>query len=381
MYYTYKAKYRRGYKKTTKSPKRRYIRTGASRKSVKPKYSTFKRKRAVSSTVPLDPMKAIAATRSAYVRHVSQVDSGPLIVPTGVISGVSDTLQAVQYRQFNLQAWSPLDPIVQNYMACYQEFRTSHVWVELTPKWNTVPDVKGNQIGEIIVVPLHNQEEIYRSGQANVGFGGTFPAVTELDVDQWLQIPGAKRFRFDKPGMMARIKIPLTVFDYVLDNAMIGDGSSSAGATVHVKKAPWLNVMDAQNVTIPVVNSTRHYGYFLGFFGWSTVPENAEFAFKFRQYIHYEFRRQVAFPVSSFGTRRKAIYGSEEKKEDEEPLHVEEPWDEEDEKTSQMSTTAVKRQFTNMSLEAAHTLSAMGPPAPRVTKTTSTLSRTSLVSK
>lgn len=370
----YSARPRYGYRRVTGRYGTYYARQGVATRSFRSKFGSRSNK--FKSSVPFNPTKAIRKTRLAYVQHVSTVDSGPLQVPNGVTPASADTLQAMQYRKFDLSTWSPLDPILQNYMQTYQQFRMTHAWIEMIPKWNVVPDLSGNTIGEVIVVPLHNMEEIYRSGQANVAFGGSFGAMVETDVDYWMQIPGARRFKFEKPGEVARMRIPLTIFTYVCDNANLGADVGST-TTIRPTRVPWLNVMDVEAVSTPTVNTTRHYGFFIGFYGWHTTATNAEFNFKFRQYVRVEFKRQVAYPLSAIGKAKrlealKRAFGDDtqvEVAETDDEAHVEDPW-EDDEKASQVSTTGVKRGMTNMHLDAAVAISTLGgstaqPPAPK----------------
>lgn len=372
MYYTYRPKYLRYKKKTKSAPKRRYIRTGASYK-IKPKDTTLKRKRPVSATLPLDPFKANAyLMRRQYAHYLSHVDS-LVKVPSGVLMTGTNAVQAIQYRNYRLDTYNTLDVAINKFTNLYQYYRMSHVWIELKPKWNMTPSAVGIQMGEVVIVPLHRPEEIYRSGQQNVAFGGTFAAPTVLNYEQWLLVPGAKKFSFTKPGSVARMKIPLYTFTDDLENPNIGT-PGSLSAEIHSHKAQWHPVMSTGAIS-PILSSLRHYGFAVMFYGWDTSLTSAEFNFEMRQFLELEFKTLNVYPATGFG------HSVEEKKEDDEPLHVEEPWEDEDEKNSQMSTTAVKRQFTNMHLEAAHTLTGMGPPAPRVTKTTSSLSRTQSVAK
>jgi len=278
--------------------------------------------------------------RRQYAHYIAQSNTGPFTVPQGVTVTFGSAVQAMQFRTYRLDTFASLDTVINKFNSLYQYYRMRHVWVELTPKWNEVTNFTGNQCGEVAIIPLHKPEEIYRSGQSNVGFGGTFPAVFEPDIERWMTLPGAKRFKVIK-GQPVRMKISLTTFDLALDNPNIG----TAGFTMEAatRKARWLPVMDIAGASSPTLSSLKHYGFVILFYGWDTSAANTEFDFVFRQWLDIEYKTLNVWPILG-------DYGSEKK--DEEVLHVEEPWEDDDSKSqsSQAPAHPLKRAFTNMAL-------------------------------
>jgi len=280
--------------------------------------------------------------RRQYAHYIAQSNTGPFTVPQGVTVTFGDAIQAVQFRAYRLDTFASLDTVINKFNSLYQYYRMRHVWIELTPKWNEVPNYTGNQCGEVAIIPLHKPEEIYRSGQSNVGFGGTFPLVFEPDIERWMTVPGAKRYKVVK-GQPVRMKIPLTTFGLTLDNPNIG----TAGFTMEAvgQRARWLPVMDIAGASGPTLSSTKHFGFMVVFYGWDTSADNTQFDFVFRQWLDIEYKTLNVWPILG-------DYGADKK--DAEILHAEEPWEEEDEKKSESSQVAphqpLKRAFTNMNL-------------------------------
>lgn len=343
--YAKKRTYRR--KRSYSTKKRSYF-----KRTRYAKYRKTYRKKAVLSR---NPFKATSSVmRRQYAHYIAQSNAGPLKVPQGVTLTLGNEVQSIQFRSFRLDTFELLDNVLNKFNSLYQYYRMKHVWVELTPKWNIVPDITGNQCGEIAIIPLHKPEEIYRSGQANVGFGGTFPILFEFDIERWMTVPGARRFKVVK-GQPARMKIPLTSFDYVIDSPSIGSSTGFSSESRSVK-ARWLPVMDIGGVATPTVSSVRHYGFAIMFYGWDTSAANVEFDFVLRQWLEVEYKSLNVWPVlAGIGTERK----------DEELGHVEEPWEEEDSKSqSSHAEPALKRAFTNMNLTPT-TVSTM--PSPQAT--------------
>lgn len=333
--YAKKRSYRR--KRSYSTKKRSY--------SKKPRYRKYRKTYRKKATTSSNPFKATAATmRRQYARYIAQSNAGPLHVPQGVALTFGNAVQSMQFRNYRLDTFSSLDLVINKFNSLYQYYRMKHVWVELTPKWNTVPDFVGNQCGEVAIIPLHKPEEIYRSGQSNVAFGGSFPSVFEPDIERWMTVPGAKRFKVVK-GQPVRMKIPLTNFGYILDNPNIG--SSLFASEVVSQKARWIPVMDIAGTSSPSVSSVRHFGFAIMFYGWDTSAASSQFDFVFRQWLEIEYKSLNVWPILG-------DYGKE-KKDDDDLLHAEEPWEDDDEKSQSSQAPPVqplKRAFTNMNLDA-----------------------------
>jgi len=338
-------------KKKSYRRKRRYSAKKRSY-SKKPRYGRYRKTYRKKATASSNPFRAAAATmRRQYAHYIAQSNTGPFTVPQGVTVTFGDQVQAMQFRNYRLDTFASLDTVINKFNSLYQFYRMRHVWVELTPKWNDVPNYLGNQCGEVAIIPLHKPEEIYRSGQSNVGFGGTFPLVFEPDIERWMTVPGAKRFKVVK-GQPVRMKIPLTVFDLVLDNPNIG----TAGFTMEAapRKARWLPVMDIAGASGPTLSSTKHFGFAIMFYGWDTSADNTQFDFVFRQWLDIEYKTLNVWPILG-------DYGSEKK--DSEILHVEEPWEEEETKEEVPPQEPVlKRAFTNLNLSSPMTINLSPSP-------------------
>jgi hypothetical protein len=327
---------KKGSKKSYK--KRSYSKKKTAFKRKFAKRRSYSKKRSLS----VNPFKANAALiKRQYSHYMSHVESS-FQVPNGVTMTASNLIQAMQYRYYRLDTYNTLDIEINKFTSLYQYYRLKHVWIEIKPKWNMITDQAGNQMGEVLIVPLHRPEEIYRSGQSNVGFGGTFSGAFPQNWEQWLMVPGAKKFSFNKPGSLARMKIPLTSFDYQIENPDIAGFTSVFSGEIRPRKATWLPVMSSGATTIPALSSIRHYGFAVFFYGWDTTIANAQFNFNMRQFLELEFKTLNIWPQAGIGS--------------EVPLHVEEPWEEEEDAKSQSSvqsvrpTPTLKRGFTNMNL-------------------------------
>ena len=345
--YAKKRTYRR---KRSYSTKKRYTGKPVSRKY---RVKSYRRKKAL----PANPFKANAyLMRRQYAHYLSHVDS-LVKVPSGVLMTGTNGIQAIQYRYYRLDTYNTLDVAINKFTNLYQYYRMKHVWIELKPKWNMTPSAVGIQMGEVVIVPLKRPEEIYRCGQQNVAFGGTFAAPTVLNYEQWLLVPGAKKFSFTKPGSVARMKVPLYTFTDDLENPNIGTPASLT-AEIHSHKAQWHPVMSTGAIS-PILSSLRHYGFAVMFYGWDTSLVSAEFNFEMRQFLELEFKTLNVYPATGFGL------SDQPPEMQDEPLHVEEPWEEEDSKSqSSHAEPALKRAFTNMNLTPT-TVSTM--PSPQAT--------------
>nr|WAE42544.1 MAG: capsid protein [Cressdnaviricota sp.] len=223
------------------------------------------------------------------VPYAMQVTVADFAMPAG-FSNPGSTLVEAQYYFGNTTLFNsqPYDTLLNEYCKMYAEFRLKCFWVEVYPKFTTVYPTTTNLMGEIIIVPLHEQEYIYRSGQSTIPFTGTYPSMYVTDIDYWMRVPHAKRFRVGSREM--KMKIMASSFDYNVEGPQIGTASAVTYGLSKPKYGVWLPTQDFADTTTPSVNATQYFGFAVIWAGWQT-DANTHLDWGIRVTYGFEFRK------------------------------------------------------------------------------------------
>nr|WAE42520.1 MAG: capsid protein [Cressdnaviricota sp.] len=289
------AKFRRSFKKrrSARSVGRRF------KRAFSRKRYAVKRKR-TSSKGSARWANKVLAKKSPYAA-IKKMDTG-LVVPYAMQVTVADfqmpsgfanpgsTLVEAQYYFGNTTLFNsqPYDTLLNEYCKMYTEFRLKCFWVEIYPKFTTVYPTTTNRMGEIFIVPLHEQEYIYRSGQTTIPFSGTYPSMYVTDIDYWMRVPHAKRFKVGSREM--KMKIMASSFDYNVEGPQIGTASAVTYGLSKPKYGVWLPTQDFADTTVPSVNQTQYFGFAVIWAGWQT-DANTVLDWGIRVTYGFEFRK------------------------------------------------------------------------------------------
>lgn len=284
------------------------------------KTTSLKRKR-TTRKVSASPWTSLRGCRTNYVRYMYQnTGANDIVVPTNTTNPNSSTVQYMNTVYYQLDQLNLLDTLLYNYSSMYRKFRIANMWVEITPKFNNSDIDQFDQLGELWIIPIRETEQIARTNPLTV-FGGAFPPNTVRDIDYWKNVKGAKRFTFNKPGSKARMKIPATIFRYIMTNPAVNSGAG-AGYNEQVIKSQWLPCVSWSAVVGGSQNLTQHWGYTIIMCGWNTDAAKS-FKFTLRQWVEVEYKEYMP-NVSALGLELKKV--------DQETPYDEGPWDDEDDR-------------------------------------------------
>jgi len=315
----YSAKYSKGAKKVTGKYGTYY------KKAPFKRSTTTVRRSYESSNNTYNPMVNIKNCITNYAKYCSQLTVGTeLGIPGGTTSTAQNNVQMCQFRYFQLSTYMNADPIVSQYAHLHRRYRMPYAWVEITPMFNQ--SYNGN-MGEVVIVPLKDQETILRSGQTNVAVGGTFGTEMIRNTDWWKQINGARSYRFEKPGVVARMCIPLYSFKEEVDNPALGFVPATKTTEAESQRAIWRTTSTFDQGSTNA-SAQRHYGFIVLWAGWDTSATQA-YQFRMRQFVQFEFKEYNVY------TDYESGYPGVECK------RAEEPWEEDDAKS--VSSVAATR--------------------------------------
>nr|WAE42570.1 MAG: capsid protein [Cressdnaviricota sp.] len=285
------AKFRR-YKKrrSARSVGRKFKRVFGRRRASKGRRKSGAARWANKVLAKKSPYAAIKKMGTGIVvPYAMQVTVADFNMPAG-FSNPGSTLVEAQYYFGNttLFASQPYDTLLTEYCKMYTEFRLKCFWVEVYPKFTTVYPTTTNRMGEILIIPLHEQEYIYRSGQTTIPFTGSYPSMYVTDIDYWMRVPHAKRFKPTAKDM--KMKIMASSFDYDVEGPQIGTVSAVTFGLSKPKFGVWLPTQDFMDTTSPSVNATQYFGFAVIWAGWQT-DANTVLDWGIRVTYGFEFRK------------------------------------------------------------------------------------------
>lgn len=293
-------KKKRGFGKKKTYKKKAFKRKG--RKGRK----TYRKKKSASYFSPHSWMKL--STGMGHKKSVVQFTNQ--ITCTSSIAGPTvDTIQGSWYYTMSLATLYNQDFNLQNLCHSYLKYRITKMGITIRPQWQQSVNATGCEMGEAIVIPLHDAEPIYRTGQISsttITNAITLPSQVSSMI-QLAREKHATRYRFDKPGQMHTKTIKMSTFNTVIANPAIGN--TNAYNFEYVPQfGKWFDVMDySQTASIGVISLVQHFGAQLAFAGWAT---NSATQFNFEVNTFYEVEFKDAMPYQNFtayGSNRKVV--------------------------------------------------------------------------
>jgi len=209
---------------------------------------------------------------------------------SGVL-GNHEVQSTIFFGGFSLNTLTGTFPIVDTYSSMYQRFRIKRAFYDIEPRFNATGQNIG--IGEIWMIPIHDIDDIYNSGQTSTAFGGSFPGAFTNNIDYWSQIKHAKRFKLTRPGQKAQMTVNLSTFNLQVTRPEIGVMGEAAQFTPEKHWAKWYDVnMTDQTDGGLALNDIAHYGMLILFVGW-TAPTSQNLYFQVRRGYEFEFKDYI----------------------------------------------------------------------------------------